>query len=544
MMKHRGMIRLLSIAVALLLPLGAMAQGTAMDLLEKAKTDGKEVVTTVTFEPGAELAKDQTVADMSKATALRFLKLPGGYGAFAVALNSVDVLALQMRASEDGIYVQSEILGDKPLYFTVEDLQKGFADLMKNSGMDAQAMAQFNESFNQMMGAGLIMDVKSNENLSEEEIKQKVFAAMGVDDAFIAWVNGIEAKKTVTNGEFTLGDSDKADTKTELTLTADDMVALYDTQYVKDQVAKQLKAADSTMTEEQVDAKTTETLTQVKDEFAKSGFTMPITVYTNGTTDFVAMDMSMSGTFSSGDINTITYSVPVDSADVVVATDDTAAADTTAPEATTAPSVPTKLDVSMQIITKTPENGKNYTFTMNMAQDDKSLFTMNANLNRADQTVNGALAVLDQDGKSVMNLALTGDATDPKHVTGALEGTVSNGDMNSAFSLAMDQVVADTTVDTALSLSYGDSLEAIKADAAKALLGTLNINMTVQDDSGYFAALGKATPDTSLEIMKMSDADLGAYVKTLESNAMQTLYKVMANLPQSVSQALTSTMGN
>ena len=169
---------------------------------------------------------------------------------------------------------------------------------------------------------------------------------------------------------------------------------------------------------------------------------------------------------------------------------------------------------------------------------------MNANLNRADQTVNGALAVLDQDGKSVMNLALTGDATDPKHVTGALEGTVSNGDMNSAFSLAMDQVVADTTVDTALSLSYGDSLEAIKADAAKALLGTLKINMTVQDDSGYFAALGKATPDTSLEIMKMSDADLGAYVKTLESNAMQALYKVMANLPQSVSQALTSTMGN
>ena len=118
-------------------------------------------------------------------TSLRFLKLPGGYGAFAVALNSVDVLALQMHASDEGVYVQSEILGDKPLYFTVEDLQKGFADLMKNSGMDQQAMAQFNESFNQMMGAGLIMDVKSNENLSEEEIKQKVFAAMGVDDAFI-----------------------------------------------------------------------------------------------------------------------------------------------------------------------------------------------------------------------------------------------------------------------------------------------------------------------------------------------------------------------
>ena len=28
----------------------------------------------------------------------------------------------------------------------------------------------------------------------------------------------------------------------------------------------------------------------------------------------------------------------------------------------------------MQIITKTPENGKNYTFTMNMAQDDKDLY--------------------------------------------------------------------------------------------------------------------------------------------------------------------------
>ena len=547
MKKHKGLIRLLSIAIALLLPLGAMAQGAAMDLLEQAKKDGKEVVTTISFEPGAELAKDQTVADMSKATALRLTKLPGGFGAFAVALSGVDVLTMQMRASDEGVYVQSEILGDKPLYFTMEDLQKGVSDLMKNSGMDEQSMAQFNESFNQMMGAGMIMDVKSNETLTEEEIKQKVFSSIGADDAFIAWVNGLEAKKTVTTGEYTLGDSDKADTKTELILTADDMIALYDTQYVKDQVAKQVKAMDSTLTEEQVNEKTAETLTEVKDEFAKSGFTMPITVYTNGTTDFVAMDMSMSGTFSSGDITTVTYSIPVDAADSDDATasvDDTAAADTAAPEATAAPSVPTKLDVSMQIITKTPENGKNYTFTMNMAQDDKSLFTMNANLNRVDQTMTGALAVLDQDGKSVLNLALNGDATDPKHVTGTLEGTVSNGDMNSAFSLAMDQVVADTTVDTTLSLSYGDSLDAIKADTEKSLLGALKINMTVQDDSGYFADLGKATPETSLEIMKMSDADLGAYVKTLESNGMQALYKVLANLPASVSEALNSTMGN
>ena len=75
-MKRKGLVSFLSLLVALLLPLSAMAQSAALDLLSQAKTDGKEIVTTLTFEPGTTLAADQVVADMSAATAIRLSSEP------------------------------------------------------------------------------------------------------------------------------------------------------------------------------------------------------------------------------------------------------------------------------------------------------------------------------------------------------------------------------------------------------------------------------------------------------------------------------------
>jgi hypothetical protein len=50
------------------------------------------------------------------------------------------------------------------------------------------------------------------------------------------------------------------------------------------------------------------------------------------------------------------------------------------------------------------------------------------------------------------------------------------------------------------------------------VLGTLNIALAVQEPGDTFATLAAATPDTSLEVMKLSDSEMQEYLGTLEAN--------------------------
>ena len=261
-MKRKGLVRLLGIVLALMLPLSAMAQGSALDMLTQASAQGKEIVTTITFEPGQTLAANPVVADLSKATAIRVSKMGGGFGGFSLLLNGVDVMSAKLHVQEDGIYILSETLGEKPLYFSWEDVQKGMAEAMRSSGADQASIDSFNQSFMNGFRQGFAMGMagasegmKSFENLTDEQIKQKITESLGGDDSLVKWIETIEAKKVVTTGEFTLEGSDVADTKTELVVTKEDMAALYDVAYIQKQIATQIKAEDTSLTDEQVQAK-------------------------------------------------------------------------------------------------------------------------------------------------------------------------------------------------------------------------------------------------------------------------------------------------
>ncbi|MCE5344259.1 MAG: hypothetical protein LLF96_11855 [Eubacteriales bacterium] len=534
-MKRRGFIRLLSIVIALLLPVSAMAQGAAKALLEQANTDGKEIVSTVTFEPGAGLAADQIVTDLCAATALRCQKLPDGFGALAISLSGTDVFSAQMRTETDGIYVKSEVLGDKPLYFTWDDLKTFMAKSMQSSGTSDQAVESFTQGFTQAINQMTAMGETSDKQMmTEEEVKQQIIQAMGGDESFVNWINGIEAKQVVTKGEFTLGDSDVADTKTELLITMDDIIAMMDTQYVKDQITKQLKTQDSTLTDEQLAAQTAEAIATAKTEMADSDIAITATVYSVGETkDFVASLVNVTGTFTPSDVTAVQ---PLADMTVQATTDTATTAD--------AGNLPFKMDITVQAVKKTTEAGTLYTLDVTAVKDDTDKVALNANLNIGNTSVTGALAVLDKDGKSVLTLALGCDYQDPNHVTASLDGTVVVDDTQTAFMLGMDQTVTDTTVNTVLSLSTGESFSAIKADAAAALLGTLKINTVVQDDSGYFTTLGGAKPETSLELAKLSDDEMSTYVTSLNDNLNTLMGTVLQNLPASVFNAMTSATSN
>lgn len=534
-MKRKGLARLLGLALALMLPMSAMAQGAAMDLLEQAKADGKEIVTTITFEPGATLAANQAVADMSAATSIRLNKLSGGYGAFALVLQGIDTVTAQLRVQSDGLYVQSEVLGAKPVYVSWEDVQKGITESMRANGASEASISQFTQGFINGFQQGLtggmagMMPATEGKDLSDEEIKQKIIEAMGGDDSFVKWMEGIQAKAVVTPGTYAIENADPADTKTEITLTKEDMASLYDTAYVQKQIAEQLKAQDSTLTDEQITAKTAETVASIKTALIASDMVMPMAFYSKGEDDMVAMEIGLTGNFDKAQMDKATDAVPD-----ALASQTTADTATEAPAATAVPQI-VKLDFHMTAARLTVEGGKQYTLALNGTEDDKPLVRVAGNFSYNATLANGSLTVVKGKEIPVVDLAMYADYTDAKHVTGELAATMYNENAPQSFVVGVEQTTGDTTVDTTVSLSQGATVDAIKADAATALIGSIKVNTVVQADSGMFSSLKEATPETAVQVMKLSAEELQSFMATLQSNGMQALMKIMGNLPQSVS---------
>lgn len=538
-MKRKGLVSFLSLLVALLLPLSAMAQSAALDLLSQAKTDGKEIVTTLTFEPGTTLAADQAVADMSAATAIRLMKLSGGYGGFALSLQGEDVLTAIGKLDPTGLYVQNSVLGDKPVYFSWQDLSATISDAMRQNGTDEASIQQFTQGFEQGIAAVAAggMPMQSDTAMTEAEIKQKIIASMGGDESFVNWINGIEAKKVTSQGEFTLGESDTADTKTEYLITKDDLTAMMDLPYIQQQMAKQIKQKDASLTDEQVTAQVADAVEQSKAKIAESNVQIPITVYTKGEDDLVALEAKLSGLFTQSEPDTATVNVSTDTATVTATTDATAATATAA-----TPAAPAQVDVDLQLTRKTLDSGKLTTFKMNAAKDAAMVFDMIGTLTADDKAAAGTLSVMNDASVKVLQMDLSADYADAKNIGGALQVTVNDGQTQSAFVVGLKQAVADTTIDTALSLSSGKSVDEILANADTALLGTLKIATLIQEDSGTFAALKEVSADTSLEPLKMTGEELAAYGTKIQNNAGLLMFTILGKLPQSVATLFTSSM--
>ncbi len=534
-MKRKGLVRLVVIVLALMLPLSAMAQGAALDMLAQASTDGKEIVTTLTFEPGTMLAAEQAVSDLSTALAIRVSKLKGGVGSFAVSLSNVDVVNAQMRVQEDGLYLQSETLGQQPLYFSWADIQQGITEAMRSSGSDDATISQFSQGFMNGFQQGFAASIAGMEEgmdpaalMTEEQIKKRLTEAMDGDDSFVKWMEAIEAKKVVTAGEFSVDGSDVADTKTEIIVTTEDMAALYDVPYIQKQIATQLKAKDATLTDAQVEEQVAAMVGDIKAEIEKSGATAPMTFYTQGEDELVAAEVKFTGTFTPGYMETST------------ATTDTVAleGDTSAEVAPVKQPDPVKVDVDFLMTRKTLEESTTHRFTMHALQDDVKKSTITGSMTKTDTSIFGTFAATDDQEQPVMTADLISDFADEKNTSAELAVTVYEGGTANAVVFGFEQSIGDAAIDTALRISYGESVEAIKADAANALMGTIKVNTLIQADSGQFAALLEATPDSAVQPMKMSQTDLESFMITLQSNAMQTLYKIIGNLPPSVSALL------
>ncbi len=521
-MNRKVFTRLLSIALALLLPAAAMAQGTATDVLQQAYNDGQEIVTTITFEPGAALASDTAVADLSKVAALRFTGLKGGYGALSISLSDKDVVSALFKVTQSGLFAQSEVLGTQPAFMAWDDVQTYMDSMMQNSEVPQASAAQFSQGF----AAGIqqwIAEVTADEPapaadpVTEADFRQAMLDAMHGDDGLIKWMDAIDAKKVVTKGEFAVEGADKADTKTEVTVTGEDMAALYDIPYMQEQILQQIKMTDPSLTDEQAVAKQQDMLNAIKEELIQAGATMPIVVYTQGEGEgarLVAFEMTLTGAFTSEQVTT--------------ATDDAATADAITPAKRL------NVEITARYTAATTADGEAHTFKMKAAQEGTTFFSANATFDA--KAANGALTVVDfaQD-KQQLAMAFTADYADPDHIVAELAITVpGNGSQASTVLLSLNKTDGEAAKDVTLSLASGASVNAIKADLPASLIGTLHIHIAAQADSGLFASLKEASVIGSRQVLKMTEAELNSYMLEIQGNAQKLMLVVMSNLPTSV----------
>lgn len=519
-MNRKVITRLLSIALALLLPAAAMAQGTATDALQQAYTDGQEIVTTITFEPGAALAKDTVVADVSKIAALRITGLKGGYGALTVSLSDKDIVSALFRVSQNGLFAQSELLGAQPAFIAWTDVQDFMAGMMKNGDMTQDQVTQYSQGFLAMIQQWIAADTTDAqttpaEPATEAEFRQAILDAMNGDDSLLKWMDAIQAREIVTKGEFAVEGADTADTKIELTVTGEDMAALYDIPYFQDQILQQIKKSEPMLSSEQAQAKQQEMLKTIKDELMQSGASMPITMYTQGEGDgarLVAFDLSLTGAFT----NELT---------------------TTAADGSTATITPAKrlnVNITAHYTVATTDNGEAHTFKMNAAQEGTTFFT--ANLTFDGKAASGTLTVVDfANGTQQVGMALTADYADSNHIVAELAMTVpGDGTQPTSLLLGFDKTKSDTAEDVTLALASGASVDAIKADLTASLLGTLRLHRAAQADSGLFASLKEASVLSSRQVLKMTAEELQSYLMEIQANAQKVMLLIMSNLPTSV----------
>lgn len=551
-MKRKNWVRLLSVVAALMLPLTAMAQSAPMDMLSQARADGKEIVTTVTFVPGGMISGDQMVTDLSSVAALCFSGMKDGLGAFAVVLSGVDVLSAQVRVQPDGLYVQSETLGSQPLYFSWEDVNKGIISAMQSSGADQATIDQYSQSVASVMEqiSAINWDEETLANdtkpATEEEVKQQIIQTMGGDESLVNWINGIEAKAVETKGEFTVDGSDKADTKTTYTLDKNDFAEYYNGEYYVTQIATQLKASDASMTDEQARQAAKDQIAEIQKELIEADTQMVVTVYT-AADEFVAMEIGFSAMVDASDVQQTEATSDL----TTVAAEETTSDQKTvmAEEATSDPTTVTaeenkKVAITMagQLTLKTDGDQKAYQGMMTVSQDSKAVLYIDGNVTYDKEKAVAELDVLDEQSSPVMTLDFTGNYADETHKTAVLEGTVYSEGTSYACMLNADKVVGDQTIDLSLTAAFATNLEDIKATPDAYTVGTLKVNIAVQDDSGLFNTLKEATPATSMDVMNLTEEQLQSYLTTLQVNAYDVLYKVYTNLPKSISDQFASMM--
>jgi len=461
-----------------------------------AFAEGTETVTTITAKPGAQLGVDPTAAQIFDTAAIRIHSMPEGYGAFVLSFKDVDAFQSLFRLKEDGVYVQSQSLGIEPLYFSWDDLSKLLKEQLANNPDMTAAGGMFGGDMFQSM---------LNGSMTEEQALE----TMGIDAEFMAYISDIQAAQTVETGSFVLEGSDTANQKAVIKLTNDQLARALELNIVRKQMSNQVSMQDPSLTEEEVKTNVDAQLEQAKQAIKNANLNVTLTVYTKDS-EFIALQFVLDG----------------------------AMANSGAAES--------KAGVTLTLTKTTVDTAKFYQMTFKLLEGESEIINQYGSLYLADAYVLGNYKINSMDGTPLVSVDFNFDKSLVDHTTGEFALTMYDGTgsaLNSAL-VVFDQAKSGDTTDTSLDAYIAaDSMDMLKADLAKASLISLKFHTVTQPDSGFFSALQNASPETSVQLLKMTPDELNAYMQVMQQNLTMTLVTVINNLPPELSNALMQGMG-
>lgn len=456
----------------------------AMPLTSLAATD-----VTVRIIPGAELASVNEAVGPALNSLFLHMIAEGDSAVFALESDKGTVVDAAVRGDNTGFYVSSPLLGDRTLYFTMEDIAAFMGEMMKQSGASEAEIAEFQQAMAQMAAPNMA-------TMQAAEVDED---ALMNDPAMKQFMETIEKKMVVTEGSFTDAAHNPATTKTEVVMDSNDLLLVLDTQMMKEIYAQMAESAN--MDADQL-------MKTVKDYFTQLDMTYNIVSYTNED-DLCAltMDMVMKGEVTlevtDKDGKTTSDKANFDmlmDMDVNVLTEG-------------------ELD-TIAIVANMTNNGsgsdelKNAVMNMNIAANDEAdTVALVGDVTIDDKKVDfqGAFAEGENDAvKGWLAVLAGGD-----QITFMVQAAEENDVQNVLVSLMVRQ----------------DATAIVEPSWSDAPMVSVAVQVKDAETPAALTALNAATPDTSMQLLKMSQEELQKEIEAISTDAMSALFAGLANLP-------------
>lgn len=466
----------LCLMLALALPLGALA---ATDV-------------TVRLIPGDELTQQEPT--VGAAFNSLFVHVVGADEGATVALESDkgEIVSAALAGNENGIYVSSPLLGDRTLYFTMEDLQNFMVETMKQQGAGEEEIAQIQQMFAQMSAQPAAVALESQD-----------MEAMMNDPALMQLITGLADKIVITEGEFTDAAHDPATTQTVVTLTGEDLALVFDMQMVKDMYADLAKT--SGMDPEAM-------LKMIKDMMTQLDVKYVITVLTNED-DLCAMQMDMTI------VGDATVEVPGENGATT----------------TESFSIDMTMDLDVNALTKA-EDVVNVNITCNMANKGDA----EGDLEKASIVAD---IVADDNADTVTfvgSMTVEGSENEKLDFQGAfaegeddsLNGWIAILADNSQMTFQIQAKEEADVTNVLVSLLVRENATAIVEPTwSDKPLFSVAVQVKEVETPAALTALASATPETSLQLLKMTEAELESELEAISGDAISALMAGLSNLP-------------
>lgn len=284
-MNRKWMTLVLAVVLAVLLPLQALA--------------GMQY--TLTIVPGEELAAEPLVSDVCEVAALK-LTTGEKSGALTLMLKGKDMATVAVGADRDGLYVNSNLIGAKVLFVSWEEGIAFVSDFLKSTlesqGMlDEQTAEMMDTAMNELKasiqlawedGAQLEATVKPEEAIALLE------EAYADDPGMVAYLKNILEKLQEEEGAFTAETHDAATCRQTLQLTTEDILLVFETNYMRSMLEQSMQAQDPELTGEKLTAAVDAAIEEAREIFKSSDVDMVMTVYSaNEHQDVVGVEMEM-----------------------------------------------------------------------------------------------------------------------------------------------------------------------------------------------------------------------------------------------------------